>query len=62
MKLKGFKSGFEERAKEEDPLGLWKKLSDKKGKKDIVSLDARDASEDRGSWKHHSDMYSFSSG
>ena len=62
MEIKRFIKGFEKKAKEVDPLTLWKNLSDKKSKKSIVSIDARDASEDRGSWKHHPDMYSFSSG
>ena len=62
MDIKGFIKGFEKKAGEVDPLTTWKILSDKKGKKDIVSVDAIDASEDRGSWKHHPDLYSFSSG
>ena len=62
MDIKGFAFGFEKRAKEEDPLSFWKKLSDKDKKKDIVSLDSRDASENRGSWKRLPDKHSFQGG
>jgi len=56
-----FKAGFEKKAAG-NPLLFWKNLSKKDAKPPKVNLDAISASEDRGSWKNHPDLYSFSGG